>query len=182
MSVEPTTAKRLRESAELRDGGSRAGDGDAAADERRLSHWVARYAPADPATQRALHRACRQALTQLGGDPEGRHPARLTPRIVERTIDRYLADLLGIAQPRGRRARARLKVHAMTSRRAPVDRPAATGEVTPLTMAGPTRRRRPGPLDRLQPANTNPAPDSAPAPAPLLPPEAPLEMPEQDLS
>jgi len=179
VSVEPTTAKRLHETdarvADARGPGTERGDGP-------LWHWVARYAPADRPTQRALYRTSWSALYHLRGDLESPAAARLTPRIVQRTIDRYLAHLLGVAEPRGRVARARLKVHAMTSRRAPVDRPAANGQIAPVRMAGAGPRRRSGPLDRPRPANANPAPTRAPAPAPLLPPEAPLEMPEQDLS
>ena len=151
VSAEPTTAKRLHETdarvADARVPGTEGRDGP-------LWYWVARYAPANRPTQRALYRACRSALHHLHGELESPEAARLTPRIVERTIDRYLAHLLGVAEPPGRVARGRLKVHAMTSRSAPVGRP----------------------------ANANPAPTRAPAPAPLLPPEAPLDMPEQDLS
>ncbi len=179
VSVEPTTAKRFHENAE------RANDNRAPATDRGdgpLWHWVERYAPADRPTQRALHRACRSALHRLGGELNSPEAARLTPRIVERTIDRYLAQLLGVAEPRGRVARARLKVHAMTLRRAPVDRPAADGLIAPVSMAAAGPHRRAAPSGRLQPANANPGPTRAPASAPLLPPEAPLEMPEQDLS
>ena len=146
VSVEPMTAKRHPRPADLTDGAtdltegeSRAGDGGAAAevDERRLWHWVARLAPADPATQRAVQRACRKALGQRG-DPEARHLGWPSLRRAERTIGGYLA--------------------------------------------APAPRRRPGPLGRLRPANTNPGSDDAAVPVPLLPPEAPLEMPEQDLS
>jgi hypothetical protein len=179
VSVEPTTAQRLHETAE------RAADArvnGSAADDGPLWHWVERYVPSDRATQRALHRACRAALQQLRGDLQSPNTVRLTPRIVERTIDRYLSHLLGVAEPRGRRARARLKVRAMIRRRAPVDGPAASAQITPVRMAGAGPRRRVGTVASLRPANANPAPERAPSPAPLLPPEAPLEMPEQDLS
>jgi hypothetical protein len=72
----------------------------------------------------------------------------------------------------------------MIRRRAPVDGPAASAQITPVRMAGAGPRRRFAPTGaqagRSRPANANSAP--TPAPAPLLPPEAPLEMPEQDLS
>jgi hypothetical protein len=139
VSVEPTPAKRHPRPTDLADGESRAGDGGAAAevDERRVWHWVARHASADPATQRAVQCACRNALGQRG-DPEASYVGRLFLRLAERTIGGHLA--------------------------------------------APAPRRRPEPLGRLRPANTNPDPGDAPIPAPLLPPEAPLEMPEQDLS
>lgn len=177
MSVEPTTATRSRETSEPanegRDPVTDRGDGP-------LWHRVERYAPADRPAQRALYRACRTALQQLRGDPISPEVARLTPRIVERKIDRYLAHLRGVAEPRGRRARARLKVHAMTNRRAPVDRPAAGAQIAPAHMVGVGPRRPAAAPDRPRPANANHGPTRAPAP--LLPPEAPLEMPEQDLS
>lgn len=62
---------------------------------------------------------------------------------------------------------------------------AANAKAAPVRMdSAPTRpgARVPG---RAKPATTNPAnPDPAlgRSPAPLLPPEAPLDMPEQDLS
>jgi hypothetical protein len=179
VSVEPTTATRFHETDErTNDGRVPATDGG----DGPLWYWVERYAPADQPTQRALYRACRSALHRLRGDLNSPEAARLTPRIVERTIDRYLAHLLGVDEPYGRIARARLKVHAMTHRRAPVDQPEAHGLIAPVRMAAAGPRRRPAPSGRLQPANANPVPTRAPAPAPLLPPEAPLDMPEQDLS
>lgn len=177
VSVEPTTATRFHEPAE------RANEGRVPVTDRGdgpLWHWVERDAPADRPAQRALYRACRTALQQLRGDPGSPEVARLAPRIVERTIDRYLAHLLGVAEPRGRRARARLKVHAMVNRRAPADRPAAGAQITPAHMADVGPRRPAAAPVRLRPANANHGPTRAPAP--LLPPEAPLEMPEQDLS
>jgi hypothetical protein len=165
VSVEPTTATRFHESAERPKEGrapvTDPGDGPP-------WHWVERDAPADRPAQRALHRACRTALRQLRGDPGSPEVAHLTPRIVERTIDRYLAHLLGVAEPRGRRAGARLKVHAMVNRRAPAQMPGVGPRRPAAAPVGP------------RPANANHGPTRAPAP--LLPPEAPLEMPEQDLS
>ncbi|MBK1668826.1 hypothetical protein CKO28_12370 [Rhodovibrio sodomensis] len=183
--MEPTIAKRLAETAPGSGAGTAAKHpaGPVEVEDGRLWRWVARYAPADRWTQRALHRTCRNALKQMRGDPESPAaarlaPERLAPERVERTIDRYLAQLLGVGEPSHRRAR--LKVHAMMQRKAPVDRPAALGRIAPEQMAGARLGRPSGPLGRLRAANANRAPDRGPAP--LLPPEAPLEMPEQDLS
>lgn len=165
MSIEQTTAERLPTSGTAREHGR--------VDSVRLWQWVVRYAPADRATQRALYQACANALAQVNVDQYDTSGRRLIPRIVERTIDRHLAQLLGVSEPRGRRARARLKVLAMTRRRAPVDQPAADAQVTPLTMASPTDPDG---------GTSARSPERQPTPANLLPPEAPLEMPEQDLS
>ena len=182
MPVEPTTAKHLPDRTDrvVEAAATQTTDRPRGAEEqdRRLWDWVVRYAPAEPATQRALYRACAGALAQLRADAPDREAVRLMPRIVERTIDRYLARLLGVAEPFGRQARARLKVYAMTGRHAPVNRPAANAKVVPVRMDAGTPRRGSGAPGRATPANRNPAPE----PAPLLPPEAPLEMPEQDLS
>ncbi|WP_211234258.1 hypothetical protein [Rhodovibrio salinarum] len=168
MAFEPTTAEHLPVTA-----GEPAGE---EVEDRRLWEWVVRYAPADRPTQRALYRACHDALKEVRVDAREPDGGRLIPRVVERTLDRYLARLLGTAEPRSRRERAKIKVLAMTQRRAPVYRPAPIQSVTPLSMAGPNPRNSP------IAANTDTVASRRRIPAPLLPPEAPLDMPEQDLS